>query len=304
MKQKSIKTVLSILILILVLSCKNEDSNDNQKNKEEIITPEKKSSNNYNISILLDLSDRISTEKYPNSTMEFYQRDLGYINSIATAFTNHIKTKKIREMNDKIAVYFNPEPLNEEINSISGKLKFVFDKNNASKNNINRVNVTYNDETAKIYDLAIKDNNYVGSDIWKFFANNVNDYCIENKHRNILILLTDGYIFYKDTKIKEDNLTSYLVPEMIRANGLNTPNWKDKIEKNKFGLISANEDLSDLEILVLGVNPDTKNPYEAKVIKEYWGNWFKKMKVKRFVIKESGLPSNIDKVIKDFIEQY
>jgi hypothetical protein len=234
--------------------------------------------------------------------MEFFQRDLGYINSISEAFTDHIKDKRIRQMNDKIEIYFNPEPQNQEINSISKKLKFEFDKGNASKENINLVNTTYKGETAKIYDLAISDNNYVGSDIWKFFANNVNDYCIQDKHRNILIILTDGYVFHKDTKIKEGNLTSYLLPDLIRSNSLNKVDWKDKIKQNNFGFIPANEDLSNLEILVLGLNPDIKNPYEGKVIKEYWTNWFTKMKVKRFEIKETGLPSNMDKVIKDFIK--
>lgn len=301
MKTNYIKIALLLFLSILLFSCKKEDSKESLKEEqgEQVID---KSFNNYNISILLDLSDRISPKKYPNSAMEFYQRDLGYINSIAEAFTNHIKGKKVRQMNDQIQIYFNPEPKNQEINAISNKLKFKFDKDNSSKNNISLVNSTYKNETAKIYDLAIKDNNYVGSDIWKFFANNVNDYCIENKHRNILIILTDGYVFYKDTKIKEGNLTSYLLPEMIRSNKLNQADWNEKIKQQKLGFLVANENLSNLEILVLGINPDTKNPYEGKVIKEYWSNWFTKMKVKRFEIKETSLPSNMDNVIKDFIK--
>jgi hypothetical protein len=301
MRTISIKFLLSFFLAILLFSCKKEGANSNLK-EEKVQPATDKSYKNYNISILLDLSDRISPKKYPNIAMEFFQRDLGYINSISEAFTDHIKDKRIRQMNDKIEIYFNPEPQNKQINSISKKLKFEFDKDNASKENINLVNTTYKSETAKIYDLAISDNNYVGSDIWKFFANNVNDYCIQDKHRNILIILTDGYVFHKDTKIKEGNLTSYLLPEVIRSNALNKVDWKDKIKQNNFGFIPANEDLSNLEILVLGINPDIKNPYEGKVIKEYWTNWFIKMKVKRFEIKETGLPSNMDKVIKDFIK--
>lgn len=299
--KKYLKIIVLLLLLAnLMISCKDDEAPSKSEEKTQI-TKVNSPNINYNISILLDLSDRIDPQKYSNTAMEFYQRDLGYINSISQAFTDHIRNKKVRLINDKIEVYFNPEPQNQEINNISKKLKFEINKNNASKSGISLVNTTYNHETAKIYDLAIKDNNYIGADIWKFFENNVNDYCIDPNRRNILVILTDGYIFYKDTKIKEENATSYLLPEMIRSNGLNKANWKEKMKQQHFGFIKANENLSNLEILVLGVNPDKKNPYEGKVIKEYWSNWFTGMKVKRFEIKETGLPSNMDKVIKDFI---
>ncbi|MCW2119615.1 hypothetical protein [Flavobacterium sp. 7A] len=285
---------------ILLLSCKNDSKEESSKQKTTNLTSSK-IDNNYNISILLDLSDRISPVLNPNKAMEFYQRDLSYINSISNAFTAHIKGKKIMQMNDKIEVYFNPEPQNEEINTISKKLKFEFNKSNASISNIQQVNEAYNVETAKIYQLAIKDNNYIGSDIWRFFANNVNDYSIQKNHRNILIILTDGYMYHENTKMTEGNLTTQLLPGIIKSKGLNTSNWEKIFNDNKLGFIPANEDLSDLEILVLGLNPSSQNPYEGKVIKKYWSNWFTKMKVKRFEIKETGLPSNIDKVINDFI---
>ena len=68
-----------------------------------------------------------------------------------------------------------------------------------------------------------------------------------------------------------------------------------------FGFIPATKDLSNLEILVLGINPDKKNPYEDDVIKTYWEKWFIDMKVKRFEIKNADLPSNMEKVIRNFI---
>lgn len=286
--------------LLVFISCK-KDVKDENFNKSLNQSTNRKIDNNYNISILLDLSDRISPNLNPNKAMEFYQRDLSYINSIADAFTTHIKAKKIMQMNDKIEVYFNPEPQNVDINTISKKLKFEFNKGNASIQNINKVNTIYKNETAKIYQLALKDNNYIGSDIWRFFANNVNDYSIQKNHRNILIILTDGYLYHENTKMTDGNLTTQLLPGIIKSHGLNTANWKNIFDTKKLGFIPANDDLSNLEILVLGVNPSSTNPYEGKVIKEYWKDWFTKMKVKRFEIKETGLPSNIDKVIKDFI---
>ena len=47
------------------------------------ITAQNNIPSNLNISVLLDLSDRIDTIKYSNPSMEFYQRDLGYLKSVA-----------------------------------------------------------------------------------------------------------------------------------------------------------------------------------------------------------------------------
>lgn len=290
--------ITSIIVTSLLLfSCKSEK----EELKEHKTETPNYMENNLNISILLDLSDRISPEKYPNSAMEFYQRDIGYINSIAETFTNHIKTKKIIQVNDRIQLYFEPEPLNPEINSISNKLKFFFTKENISKESLKKITETYLSETHKIYELAIKDKNYIGSDTWKFFKNNVNDYCINDGYRNILVILTDGYMYHVDTKIKESNKTTFITPETIRNSQLVNSNWSQVMKEKEIGFIKANNDLSNLEVLVLGINPDVKNPYEEDVIKAYWINWLTEMKVKKFDVKKADLPSNMDKVIKGFI---
>ncbi|GGF10083.1 hypothetical protein [Flavobacterium limi] len=291
-----LKTFAILLLLIISLSCKQETD----KGKEKI-TSKSSASENYNVSILLDLSDRISIQKNPNPTMEYYQRDLGYIKSVSEAFTQHLKSKRIRQIDDKMQLFFNPEPKDPDINSISQKLKIAIDKNNASKDLLNSINSNYASQTSKIYESAIKDNNFIGSDIWNFFDTKVKDQCIEKDSRNILVILTDGYMFYDNTIMKEGNRTSYITPEWIRKNGLNTKDWQKKFKEQDFGFIKAGNDLSNLEVLVLGINPNRNNPYEEKVIKAYWTKWFTNMKIKYFEIKNADLPSNTEKIIKDFI---
>ncbi|PIF71608.1 hypothetical protein [Flavobacterium sp. 2] len=287
---------LAPLLLILFFSCK-EDSKKEQKEN----VPKSPLSENYNISILIDLSDRISIKKNPNPTMEFYQRDLGYIKSISEAFTEHLKSKRIRQINDKMQLFFNPEPLDPTINSISQKLKIAIDKNNASKDLLNSINSNYASQTLKIYESAIKDDNFIGSDIWRFFDVKVKDQCLENEKRNILIILTDGYMYYEGTIMKDRNRTSYITPELIRKNGLNNKDWEKNFKDQDFGFIKIDTDLSNLEVLVLGINPSKNNPYEEKVIKAYWNKWLSEMKIKHFEIKNADLPSNMDKIINDFI---
>ncbi len=299
----NISALLSFGFFIFALiAC--QGNSEQKVEKKESNEPQSKSSTsgqNLNISLLLDLSDRISPTKNPNSTMEFYYRDIGYIKSIGEAFDSHLRSKKIRQTNEKIQVFFDPAPENNEINSIAKSLRYSIDRHNSSRELLNKVKNTYASQPEKIYQLAIKDNNFVGSDIWKFFKNNVNDYCIENDKRNILIIFTDGYIFHENTKFNEDNLSSYLTASMINANHLNSSDWKQTMEDGGFGFIPISNDLSNLEILVLGINPNTSNPYEEDVIKEYWSKWLTAMNVKRFEIKSADLPSNMDKVIKEFI---
>lgn len=296
--KKSIHIILLILVASITFSCK-KDENEKKTANAEIV--QKDISNNLNISILLDLSDRISPEKYPNPTMEYYLRDVGYINSISEAFTDHLGSKTIRQIDDKMQLFFDPSPLNSDINLISKNLKIDVNAKNISKKDIANIKSIYSTDPLKIYQLAINDSKYIGSDTWRFFKGKVNDYCIEDGYRNILIVLTDGYIFYKDTKMKEGNLTTYITPKIVAENNLNTSNWLEHMTTQKFGFIKANNDLSNLEILVLGVNPNSKNSYEEDVIKTYWSQWFDAMKVKRYAIRNADLPSNMDKIIKDFI---
>lgn len=297
MKNTLLKISMSLLF-ILFFSCKEETKTESKETSTKSSVSE-----NYNISILVDLSDRISLKKNPNPTMEIYQRDLGYIKSVSEAFTDHLKSKRLRQIDDKMQLFFNPEPENPEINSISKELRITVNKDNASKKFLNSINETYSSKTSKIYESAIKDDKYIGSDIWNFFDSKVHDQCIDKDFRNILIILTDGYIFYEGTQIKDGNLSSYLTPQLIKQNGLNTNNWQKRFDEENFGFIKVDTDLSNLEVLVLGINPSKNNPFEEKVIKAYWTKWLSEMKIKHFEIKNADLPSNMDKIIKDFISE-
>lgn len=291
-----------IYYLILVFTLQNcEKSAQVEEQEVATATETTTASKNLNISILLDLSDRISPTKYPTPGMEIYNRDLGYISSISKAFETHLKSSKIRQMNDNIQVFFEPEPMNTEINTISQKMKLSFNKNNITKDAISQISPIYKNSSSNIYQLALNDKKFVGSDIWTFFKNKATDYCILPKHRNILVILTDGYMFHVDNKIKQENKTTYLTPEFIKGSKLNAPNYKDVIDQNKFGFIPATQNLHDLEVVVLGINPKKGEAFEEDIIVKYWEDWLKAMQVKKFYIKGADLPSNLDPVISKII---
>ena len=307
--------IYSILALVILFfnSC-NSDKKElkinkkNQVTKESFDCPEflfKNKENNLNISFLLDLSDRISDEKYPNSTMSYTDRDLGYIETVSESFINHIESKKLVLMNDKIQLYFDPPPLDATINKKSKELKRNFNRSNISKDQIDQTKIDYKVLPKDIYTLAKKDGNYVGSDIWRFFKDKVKRYCVEECNRNILVIITDGYIYHEDTRLTEENRTSYLTPSMLRNFNLTNSKWNNPYDEKGFGFIPATEGLGDLEVLVLGVvNHDKRrNPYGKDVIEKYWEDWLESMGVFKYKIYGADLPTNMEGAIQDFIRK-
>ena len=305
--------ILFLVIVCLLWSCKNDPKSDSQKDIATTTTKisnsgcpsylAKEKQNNLNISVLLDLSDRIEVSK----TVE---KDTAYLKSLADAFIQHINGKKSVLLEDRMQLFFNPEPSSNEINEIANNLNIVFTKD-ASVNLIEDTKNLYAEEPLKLYKLAQADangnkKNYPGSDIWRFFKDNVRDYSIDDCHRNILVILTDGYMFYENTQMKEENRTSYLTPNSLKRLNLKSSNWKKVMKEKDMGFIPANQNLEDLEVLVIGINSlNDENPYAQDIIQAYWSKWFEEMGIAEgnYKIKNAVIPSNMEGVIMNFINK-
>jgi hypothetical protein len=274
-----------------------------KKQSTETMTNNEGKNRNLNISILLDLSDRIDTTLYSNRTMHYYQRDLGYIQSIARNFSDHLKTKRAFFINDNLKVFIDPEPKSKAVNTILSSLSKNYNRKNSSLEEVNGIESKYQSLATKLYEQALADGDFVGSDIWNFFKRKVADFCIEEDKENYLILLTDGYMYHKDSKIEVSNKTSYLTSKTLNSHRLNTSDYAERMKDKGLGFICERKDLETLNVLVLGVNPNTSsgNPYEADVINEYWSNWLSEMGVSKFKIVEAYLPTEADNVIKKFL---
>lgn len=296
MKKSTYLVLLTAVPIIstLAISCNSEAP---KLTKQTVISVQKHPKN-LNLSIFLDLSDRIDPRKYPSETMEIYQRDLGYINSLAQAFQSHVNKTKISGMNETMQLFFEPEPKSNVINQLADKMRFSFDKTTVTPNKIASIAPVYASSAKQIYQVALKENKYIGADIWSFFKNKVKDQCILPERQNILVILTDGYMYHRENQLKVGNRTSYLSPEMIRAAQLNTPDFAKKMNDNKIGFIPATSGLENLKILVLGINPQKGRPFEEDVIKKYWEDWLKHMGVTDFQIKGIELPAYMDILIK------
>src|SRR5690606_9155306 len=111
--------------------------------------------------------------------------------------------KKLGLLNDRIGVYFEPAPANPEINTLAHGLKISYVKGVSKNEWIPKTQKLYEEIPSEIYALAKKDagtnGGYPGSDIWRFFKDKVEDYSINDCTRNILVILTDGYMFHENT---------------------------------------------------------------------------------------------------------
>ena len=139
---------------------------------------------------------------------------------------------------------------------------------------------------------------------WRFFKDDV-DMCIEKSenYRNILVIVTDGYIYHQNTIQNTGNRFSYISPTLFDKFKLrNNSNWETEIKNSDFGLLANRSDLQNLEVLVLEVSAySEKFKSDEDVIKHILASWFKEMGVNRSSIYYSDLPVYTQKRIEDFM---
>lgn len=311
--------VLLFLIPLFFFSCKSDDRNTIDTTADcPKATKIGLQDKNLNVSIFLDLSDRISPERSPNPAMDYWKRDLGYIESITSGFQNHLRNKKVVTIDDQIRLRLHPLPDNiDDINTIVKTLDKSFTKDNATLDEICGITSDYRFETEYLYRTMLEQkepaaeqgiDDYPGSDIFGFFKSNVKDYCIKDGYRNILFILTDGYEYYRGNSLSKnsENKSNYLLSKSLIQWGFTAENYRQKLEEEDFGFQAPVTGLDDLEIYVIGIAP--KQSWELDVINHYWSQWFKEMGVKNYqdsdwksYFKDADLPANLDHAIKEFI---
>lgn len=294
--------ILILPLLLLIYSCEENKANEKNNNKSE---NGKLNNGQLNISVLWDLSDRIDATKNP-ITPTNGERDVEILKFLSENLKKDMDKRGSFMSKGKLKVFFSPNPANEQINLIAKKLDIdLSNKDVSAKKNIYDNLTTDFELTAKsIVDNTQKTSTWEGSDIYRFFKNDVLDYCVSKdpSYRNILIILTDGYIYHKNSTQLINNRSEYLLPNLLNQFGLrNNPNYKSQIEKNNYGFITTRNDLSNLEILVLEINSEKNHKDDEDIIKSYLEKWFTEMKVKNFSIYNTDIPINTKKRIENFL---
>lgn len=273
-------TILFVGILLLI-SLNNCDSctNHNDTISEHQAQP-------LNITIFIDLSDRIKHEGQPTQI----EKDTAIIGRIAEYFYADAKACEsgLQYSKDIIKVLFYPAPSDAEMVKCSENLVLDIQEckeGKERKDRIKTIKETFQNNLEKVYSLALQANSFPGCDIWGFFSyKKVDAQCIKKGYRNIMFILTDGYIYHESTKEVNGNKYTYIMPHV-----LDNPNAELKVDRNG---------LEDLEIVMLEIQPE--NPRHLVPMKNIITKWFVDMGVKpeNVNIEETGLPAQTKDYIK------
>lgn len=296
-----------ILFLVIILwSCgPNDTPAASEPTTSMAVIAAPKTNTQINLTILLDLSDRIDPTKNPE-VPEHFQRDSALISYLTNYFLSEMKSKGTYLAKGKMRLIFHPNPPDPAINLAVEKLNVDLSKMDAKdkKTIYENLKLTVTENISNIYKASIKQAKWPGSDIWRFFKNDVKEVAIEkdSSYRNILVIFTDGYIYHDDSKDKNENRYAYILPELFDKYQLRNNNgWAEKMDKLDFGLISKRSDLDQLEVLLLEISPSRKYKNDEDIIHKIMDKWLSEMRVKRWKILNSDIPERTKQKIDNFI---
>ena len=313
------KLIARLFISVIFLNaCASNSSPDPKESKHDDIedsnvSPANPGDRQLNINILWDLSDRIDPKTSPASP-QHYERDIEVIKNITAFFKNDMQKRGAYKAKGKIRIFFTPTPEDGQINAIAKNLSYDLSAytgdgaNRKKKEAYDSIETRFSKNANKIYGIVSTNNKdkkqWDGSDIWRFFKNDVKENCIDasGNYRNILVILTDGYIFHKDSRDKLKNRTAFILPELLKP-FRNNPTWQNLFAKGDYGLISTRNDLQNLEVLVLEISPSKDHKNDEDIIKAYLGKWFEEMGIAKanYACYNSDLPEYTRKKIEGFL---
>ncbi len=260
----------------------------------------------WNITVLLDVSDRIEPSLHP-AQPSHRERDLALVDAVVEHFRQDMRQRGTFGAKGRLRVLFSPLPESPRVNELAQALSVDLGTMSIPEKKRTYADLPgrFRNSLEAIYKQTLDTKNYIGADVWRFFKNDVMNYCVEDPsaYRNMLILITDGYIFHEDSKYTKGNLSAYITPSFLQATGLRgATDWQKKMEQGGFGLIPVRNDLQDLEVLVLEVNADDKHPEDEDIVKAFLSDWLGAMGVKRQAIFFSGLPGYTRDHLEDFLD--
>lgn len=270
-------TLLVLIVIALTVGFSSCGGGEPSAKTKEAPTP-------LNLTIYLDLSNRIS----PTISSQQVQRDTTIVLRLLDNYIKKAQKESFVKCKDRVKVFFYPEPNQPAICQLAEKLDLDLNKTKAvdKAKKVKKLRQQFSESLSQIYSQTIMDANWVGSDIWGFFDTKVEDYCIRKGFRNVLVILTDGYLYHQNNLQRQGDAYSY-----IENSSLNNP---------KSSLIVKRDNLQDLEVWFFELNP--RQPKSKEKMKAMISDWLKSMNVKHYEIKESDNPNNTKDIVDRIFE--
>ena len=300
MKTKSFLLIfVAVILSCLFISClfincgSNSDNNScTRENNEDVQTKKSTdgstntSSDCLNLSIVIDLSDRLTRENVNPSQM---YNDTAIINYFIDYFVSYSKDQDVNKCKNNFQILFYPSPSESNINSLSRDLCIDLSKipNKEKRDALLNMKSMIDANLDVIYSRTLEAKKWEGCDLWDFFSNKqVDKLCIKPNYRNVVAILTDGYLYHINHKIKEDNAYSYVLPQTLQADG---------------SLIARRNDLANVEVIMLEVNP--YSPSQRDKLVNVLTQWFIDMglDINNLSINETDVENRTETIIDSFL---
>lgn len=294
MKKKVISILsASVVLLILGLSMIVSSCGSGGSDKDSVQSQAPKP---LNISVFLDLSDRLVCRDMSGKEepISHTTRDSAIVSNLVDIFINKCVDDKISDNKNHFQVLFHPTPDATNVKSLAENMNVdmaEIKEPKKKKEALLSMKDDFSNSLSAIYKATIDKPDWIGCDIWGFFCNKnakVDNLCIREGYRNVIVILTDGYIYHKNNCINEGTSYSYITPNLLD---------NKKIESL---MMPRTKKLDDLEVLMLEVNP--VDPKRHDKLMELLEDWFKKMGVKRCVVSETDVPVNTKTQIDNFFK--
>ena len=289
MKKFFLRFIFPVLALIFMLeACGTQDTGGSPTETETDPTP-------LNLTVYLDLSNRLVVT--PDQQQKGYSqkdRDLAIVDQLVDEFKRHSEdTFKLPYSQDIFEVIAYPVPSGGGINTLLEKLKTdcpSYGKNyGARKNRLLTMKDSIHNTLNTIYDRTIAEQQWPGADIWGFFSNGAaRTRCVRKGYRNVLVVITDGYIYHKNNRIDQGNAHSYIL--------------NSTLADSTASLIAQGKGLGDLEVLFMELERPAAHPEYRDRMYKVIGDWLGAMGVTRYELVDTDVPANLTPYIKDFLK--
>ncbi len=240
-----------------------------------------------NITVYIDLSNRLVLH---NTTPDPKTKDLAVIDMLTDCLAEKNKGPALLKSNDKMKVLCYPAPNHPDIIALTDSLTYDLSKLKAGDklHSLSGLKNKFHNNLSRIYDIALEQKDWKGSDIWGFFSDptKVDVQCIEKDARNVLFVLTDGYIYQRGNAIKNGHEYSYILEETLKD--------------SESSLIVKRDGLDNLEVYVLELSP---TPLQREKMFELLRNWLSGMGVQKTETYETDVPANIRAIVQKIISE-
>jgi hypothetical protein len=297
------RLVLVIFFAIIFTGCSGGDATDDDLKNciDNIGQTTRQDSAFCNITILLDLSNRIENELQT-------ERDLDLITTILDVFHSAKKEYGFQFSKDRLAISICRQKNDKvSLNNDQNNLIIDMDRENSQRMNF----PTFCGQKEKfisgindVYTYSNKNKKFYGADVWNFFKD---DYLSlikkgdsSSRFKNKVIILTDGYLNF-EREIEKKRPAGTFMKGFNRMR--NKKDWLKRFDKKNYKLIPHDQNYLDVEVLIFEVDPKspTINTNEFDILSHYWKTWFKDMNIPCEVYQKSKPAKDLLPIIKEFL---